>query len=139
LNDKSHQYSDYKEKRRIPMTLIGLPVDLERRDQMNAGSGLNIHAYAAGLRVQGFNDTHLSKKINIKVSFPNGTEYESFRVEAEIVWKDVHFWEGWEEYHYALKLVKRLTAHYLKFKRLLCRPAGAEETPTQNHNRGAAV
>lgn len=121
------------------MTLIGLPVDLVRRDQMNAGSGLDIHACAAGLRVQGFNDTPLSKKINIKVSFPNGTEVESFRVEAEIIWKDVHFWEGWEEYHYALKLVKRLKGQYLKFKRLLCQPSGVEEAPAQIHNRGASV
>lgn len=121
------------------MILTGLPVDLVRSDQPNAGSGLDIHVCAAGLRVQAFNDTPFSKKINIRVSFPNGTEVESFRVEAEIIWKDVHFWEGWEEYHYALKLVKRLNGHYLKFKRLLCRPSGVEEAPAQIHNRGASV
>jgi len=117
------------------MILIGLPVDLERSDKPNAGPGLVIHSGAAGLCAQAFNNTPLSKKINIKVSFPEGTEYESYRVETEIVWKDVHFWEGWEEYHYALKLVKVFTDHYLKFKWLLCRLSGVEEAPTRIHNR----
>jgi hypothetical protein len=139
LNEESHQFSDFKEKRRHPMILIGLPVDLDRSDNPNAGSGLVIHASAAGLRLQAFNDTPLRKKINIKVSFPKGTEYESSRVETEIVWKDVHFWEGWEEYQYALKFVEILNGHYLKLKRLLCRLSGTEEVPTQIHNNGASL
>jgi len=103
------------------MILIGLPVDLVRSDKPNAGSGLVIHAGAAGLRVQAFNDRLLRKKVTIKASFPTSTEYHIFRIETEIVWKDVHFWEGWEGYHYALKFVKILNGHFLKFKRLLCR------------------
>jgi hypothetical protein len=127
LNEKSHPYSDDREKRRYPMILIGLPVDLEGSDEPYAGSALVIHANAVGLRVQAFNDTPLRKKVNIKASFPIGTEYHSFRIETEIVWKDVHFWEAWEEYHYALKFVKILNIHFLKFKRLLCRGSSTEE------------
>jgi hypothetical protein len=129
LNEKSHPYSDDREKRRYPMILIGLPVDLERSDKPNAGSGFVIHASAACLRVQAFDDIPLSKKINIKASFPTGTEYHSFRIETEIVWKDVHFWEAWEEYHYALKFVQILNSRFLKFKRLLCRRSSMEEAP----------
>ena len=122
------------------MTLIGLPVDFDTSDKPNAGSGLVIHASAVGLRVQTFNDTLLRKKINIKVSFPKGAEFESFRVEAEIVWKkDFYFWEGWEEYQYALKFVESLNGHYLKLKRLLCRLSSVAEAPTRIHNRGASV
>jgi hypothetical protein len=60
-----------------------LPVDAERGDKLNGGSGLLIYAGAVGLPVQAFNDTPLRKKINIKASFPKGTGYESFRVEME--------------------------------------------------------
>jgi len=129
-----------KQKRRYPMTLIGLPVDFDTSDNPNAGSGLVIHASTVGLRVQTFNDTLLRKKINIKVSFPKGAEFESFRVEAEIVWKkDFYFWEGWEKYPYALKFVESLNGHYLKLKRLLCRLSSVDEAPTRIHNRGASV
>jgi len=121
------------------MILVGLPVDLGGSDQPYAGLGLAIRASIVGLRVQSFNDTPLAKKINIRVSFPKGTEYESFRVETEIVWKDVHSWEGWEEYHYALKFFKILKDHYLKFKRLFCRPSGAEGASAQTHHRGVSV
>ena len=120
------------------MTLIGLPVDFDRSDKPNRGSGLVIDASAACLHVQPFNDTLLRKKINIKLSFPKGAEFESFRVEAEIVWRDVYFWEGWEEYQYALKFVESLNGHYLKLKRLLCRLSSVDEAPTRIHNRGAS-
>jgi hypothetical protein len=75
----------------------------------------------------------------MKVSFPKGAEFESFRVEAETVWKDVYFWEGWEEYQYALKFVEILNGHYLKLKRLLRRLSSVEEGPTRINDSGASV
>jgi len=121
------------------MILTGLPVDFDKSDKPNVYSGLVIRASAAGFRVQTFNDIRLPRKINMKVSFPKGAEFESFRVEAEIVWKDVYFWEGWEEYQYALKFVEILNGHYLKLKRLLCPLSGVEEAPTRINNSGASV
>jgi hypothetical protein len=121
------------------MILIGLPVDLDGRDKPNSGSALVIHAREAGLSLQPFNDTHLRRRINFKVSFPRGTEFESFRVEAEIVWKDVYFWEDWKGYQYAFKFAGSLKDHYLKLNRLLCRLAGMEETPPQTNRRGVSV
>ena len=121
------------------MILIGLPVDFDTSDKTNAYSRLVIHSSAAGFRLQTFNNVPLRKKINMKVFFPKGTEYESFRVEAEIGWKDVYFWEGWEEYQYALKFVEILNGHYLKLKRLLCRLSTVEEAPTRINNSGASV
>jgi hypothetical protein len=128
-----------KQKRRQPMALIGLPVDFNRSDKPKGGSGLVIHASVFGLRVQTFNDTPLGKKINIKVSFPKGTEFESFRVETEIVWKDVYFWEGWEEYQYASKFLEILNGRYLQLKRLLCRLCGVEGAPARIRYRGISV
>jgi hypothetical protein len=121
------------------MILIGLPVDFDTSDKTNAYSRLVIHSSAAGFRLQTFNNVPLRKKINMKVFFPKGTEYESFRVETEIVWKEGHFWEGWEGYHYALKFVKILNGQYLELKTLLGRLSGLEEAPTQTHNRGAFI
>jgi len=83
--------------------------------------------------------TPLSKKIKDRASFPRGLEYDSFRIETEMVWKAIYSREGWEEYHYALKYARMLKSHFLKFKRLLCRLSGMEEAPTQIHNSGASV
>ena len=120
------------------MTLISLPVDFYGSDWPDAGSGLVLRASVIGLRLQPFKDMPL-KKISIKVSFPKGTEFESFRVKTDIVWEDVYFWEGWEEYQYALKFIKLLNGHFLKFKTRLCRLFGVEEAPTQIRNIGAST
>jgi hypothetical protein len=121
------------------MVLIGLPVDFGRSDKPKGGLGLVIHASVFGLRVQSFNDTPPGKKIIIKVSFPKGTEFESFRVETQIVWKDVYFWEGWEEYQYASKFLEILNGRYLQLKRLLCRLCGVEGAPARIRYRGISV
>ena len=112
------------------MILIGLPVDLDGSDKPNSGSGLVIRASEAGLSLQTFNDMHLRRRIDFKVSFPKGTEFESFRVEAETVWKDVYFWEDWKGYQYASKFLESLKGHYLKLKRLLCQLSSVEESPS---------
>lgn len=103
------------------MILIGLPVVLHRGDEQNSGSERIIHASEAGLSLQTFNPIHSSRRINFKVSFPRGNEYETFRIEAEIGWKDVYFWEDWKGYQYASKFVEGLGGHYLKLKRLFSR------------------
>ena len=104
------------------MTLIGLPVDFHGSDKPNAVSEMVIPPSGACLRLQAFYDMPLRKKISIKASFPKDDEFGSFRMVAEIVWKDVYFWEGWGEYQYALKFLEMLNGHYLKLKRLFFRP-----------------
>jgi len=134
-----HKSSDYKEKRRTPRTLISLPVDFRMSDEPNAGSGLVINASKAGLRIQTFNDMPVSKRINIKVSFPKGIEFESFRAEAEIMWKDVYLWEDWEEYQYGLKYVEILNEDHLKLKRLLRGRSNFEEASFKINNSGVSI
>lgn len=114
--------------------LIGLTVDLDGGGEQDSGSGLILHASEAGLSLQAFNNIRARRRINFKVSFPRGNEFETFRVEAEIGWKDVYFWENWKGYQYALKFVESLDGHYLKLKRLFCRfPAMTETSPRVNH------
>jgi hypothetical protein len=96
-------------------------------DEPKAGSMLVIHASKVGLRIHTFNSMPISKRINMKISFPKGTEFESFRVESEIPWKDIYFWEDWEQYQYAVKLVEIVNETYLKLKRLLCGRSGLGE------------
>ncbi len=95
------------------MILAGLLVGLDRDDQ--------ISGRAACLRIKAFNDPPPYKTIHMKISFPTGTEYESFRVETEIIWKSGHFGESWDEYYYASKFFETLNGYYLKFKRHFCR------------------
>ena len=121
------------------MILIGLPVDLESGDKPNFGSELIIRGSEAGFSLQALNNIHLCRRMNFKVSFPKGTEFETFRVEAEIVWKDVYLWEDWKGYQYALKFLESLDGHYLKLKRLFCRLSGMAETPPQINHSGDLV
>jgi len=121
------------------MILAGLPVDPDGSDQPNSGSALVIHASEGGLSLQTFNHVHLRRRINFKVSFPMGTEFETFRVEAEIGWRDVYFWEDWKGYQYALKFVGSLKGDYLKLKRLFCRFPGTVETPRRINHSGDPV
>ena len=111
------------------MILIGLPVDLDGDDHSNLGSALVFQARGPDLSFQALNDTPFRSRVNFKLSFPRGTEFETFRIETEIVWRDVHFPEDWKGYQYAWKSVERLNDHYLKLKRLLWRFFLMAETP----------
>ena len=104
-----------------------MPVDFRMNDEPNAGPGLVINVSEAGLRIQTFNDILIGKRINIKVSIHKSAEFESFRAEAEIIWKDVYLWEDWEEYQYGLKFVEILNEDHLKLKLLLCGRSNLEE------------
>ncbi len=102
------------------MILTGLPFGLEESDQ--------IPARAASLCVQPFHDLPACRRIHMKISFPRGTEYETFRLETEIGWKAGHFRESWEEYHYTSKLLRILKDYSFKLKRCLCGLSPMEET-----------
>lgn len=118
------------------MISIGLLVDLDRGDEQISGSELVIHANEASLSLRTFNPIRVTRRINFKVSFPRGNEFETFRVETEVGWKDVYFWENWKGYQYALKFVETLDGPYLKLKRLFCRCPGIAETPPRVHHCG---
>ncbi|HUL23849.1 MAG TPA: hypothetical protein VLZ10_20515 [Thermodesulfobacteriota bacterium] len=121
------------------MAFIDWPVDLERSDRPNAGWEFVIPVRTACLHLRTFDDILPEKRITMRVSFPRGTEYESFRVETEIAWKKGHFWNGWEQYHYALTWVEILNGHYLNLKRRLYRFFLMEEVPVQIRNQGGSL
>jgi len=123
-----HKSSNYTEQRRNPRTLISLPVDFRMIDEPNVAPGLVINASEAGLLIQTFNEMSIGKRISIKVLFPKGTEFESFKGESEIIWKDTYWWEDWEAYQYGLKFIKMLSEDHLKLKLLLCGQSNLGET-----------
>ena len=118
------------------MVFFDWPVDLERSDRPNAGWELPIPIRTACLHVRTIDAILPGKRINMKLSFPRGTEYESFRVETEIAWKKGLFWNSWDQYHYAWTWVEMINGHYLNLKRYLCRLFRMEEFPAKIRNRG---
>jgi hypothetical protein len=112
---------DVKERRRYPRILISLPIDFWMVDESNAGLGMVINASERGLLIQTFNDMPIGKKISIKVSLPKNNGSEIFRVEAEIVLKEMYWLGDWEEYQYGLRFVAISSKDHLKLKLLLWR------------------
>jgi hypothetical protein len=45
-------------------------------------------------------------RIEVKVLFSQILEMRDFKAVAEIIWKDMDIWEGWEGYQYGLKFVQ---------------------------------
>ena len=136
MEKKVHKSFNYTEKRTYPRTLISLPVDFRMIDEPNVAPGLVINASEAGLLIQTFNEMSIGKRISIKVLFPKGTEFENFRGEAEIIWKDIYWWEDWEAYQYGLKFIKILSKDNLKLKLLLCGRSNLRETSFVDGNNG---
>ena len=104
-----------------------MPIDFRMSDEPNDGTGLVMNTSESGLRIQTFNDLPIRKRIHIKVSLPKGGKLESFRAEAEIIWKDLYLWDDWEEYQYGLRFVEIFNEDYLTLKRHLCRRSNLEE------------
>jgi len=125
--------SGWKEKREYPRVLVNLPIDFRMTDEPNAGQGMAINASETGLLFQTFNDMPIGKRMNIKVSFRKGTEFEDLRAEAEIIWKDVYFWDDWEGYQYGLKFVQISNEDYSKLNQLLCPSSNADQRILERH------
>ena len=70
---------------------------------------------------------HANPRFFLSLSLPKGGKLESFRAEAEIIWKDLYFWEDWEEYQYGLTVVEIFNEDDLTLKRHLCGRSNLEE------------
>ncbi len=125
--------SGWNEKREYPRVLINLPIDFRMTGGPNAGQGMAINASETGLLFQTFSDMPIGKRMNIKVSFPKDTEFENLRAEAEIIWKDVYFWDDWEGYQYGLKFVQISNEDYSKLNQLLCPSPSADQGILARH------
>ncbi len=95
-----------QEKREFPRIIITLPLDFWKSDGSNIVPGIVINMSLGGLLIQSFKDLPIGLRIDIKVLFSQVLEVTDFKAVAEIIWKDMDIWEGWEGYQYGLKFVQ---------------------------------
>ncbi len=108
-----------KERRRYPRLLLDLPLEYKVVDAPYAHGGLVVNASEIGLLINSVKNMSVGTKLNIMVLFPKGFELSNFKVEAEIIWKDIHTDGEWEGYQYGLKITNILEEDHKKLKQLL--------------------
>lgn len=108
-----------KDRRRYPRLLLDLPLEYKVVDAPYTHGGLVVNASEIGLLINSVKNMPIGTKLNIMVLFPKGFELSNFKVEAEIIWKDIHIEEGWEGYQYGLKIINILEEDRKKLKQLL--------------------
>ena len=108
-----------KEKRKHARIKVTLPLHFKMAENPNLYPGLTIDASESGLLIQTLKDMPIKTRLNIEISFPKGFESSNFKGVAEIIWKDISNWEGWEGYLYGLKFIQISYENYLRLKQLL--------------------
>jgi hypothetical protein len=108
-----------KEKRKHERIQVTLPLHFKMVENPNVYPGLTVDASESGLLIQTIKDMPVKTRLNIEVSFPKGFELSNFKGVAEIIWKDICNWEGWEGYMYGLKFIQISHENYLRLKQLL--------------------
>jgi hypothetical protein len=117
-----------KEKRKHPRTLISLPLHIELNENGGIYPGLTLDASESGLLIQTIKEMPVGIKIDIEVLFPEKVKCSNFKAEAEIIWKDICYWDDWEGYQYGLKFIEISKEDYSKLKQILSDPTHLEET-----------
>ena len=115
MEDSPHS----KEKRKHARIQVTLPLHFKMVENPNVYPGLTVDASESGLLIQTIKDMPVKTRLNIEVSFPKGFELSNFKGVAEIIWKDIGNWEGWEGYLYGLKFIQISHENYLRLKQLL--------------------
>jgi len=116
-----------REKRKHPRLPISFPVGFQIDGKEMAHSGVTLDISESGLLIQTFKDMPVGTKLKIEFLFPKDFELPNFRGVAEIIWKDIYYWEDWEGYQYGLKLTQISNKDYLVLKRLLSDPSFLKE------------
>ncbi len=108
-----------KERRKFQRLLLDLPLEYRVVNAPHAHGGLVVNASEVGLLIQSVKNIPIGTKLMIAVLFPKGFELTSFEVLAEVIWKDLHWEEDWEGFHYGLKFLRLLEEDFRKLKQLL--------------------
>ncbi len=81
--------------------------------------GLTIDASESGLLIQTLKEMPVGIRIDIEILFPKKLCLPNFKAEAEIVWKNICYWEDGEGYQYGLKFIQISKEDYLKLRQIL--------------------
>jgi hypothetical protein len=118
-----------KERRRSSRLLMDLPLEYRVVNAPYAHGGIVVNASEVGLLIQSVKNIPIATQLMIAVLFPKGFELASFEVLAEVIWKDLHWEEDWEGFHYGLKFIQILENDRRKLKQLLGGRLHLEEIP----------
>ena len=119
--------SQRKEKRKHPRLPVSLPIKFQMDGKEVVHPGVTLDASESGLLIQTFKDMLVGTRLNIEFLFPKGFELSNFQVVAEVIWKDIYYWDDWEGYQYGLKFTQILDKDHLLLKRLLNDPSFLKE------------
>ena len=108
---------------------MDLPLEYRVVNAPYAHGGIVVNASEVGLLIQSVKNIPIATKLMIAVLFPRGFELASFEVLAEVIWKDLHWEEDWEGFHYGLKFIQILENDRRKLKQLLSGRFHLEEIP----------
>jgi hypothetical protein len=111
--------SQRKEKRKHPRLPVSLSIKFQMDGREVVHSGVILDVSESGLLIQAFKDMLVGTRLNIEILFPKGFELSNFHAVAEIIWKEIYCWEGWEGYQYGLKFIQILDKDHLMLERLL--------------------
>ncbi len=78
-----------------------------------------VNASEVGLLIQSIKNLPIGTKMTIAVLFPRGFELNCFEVLGEIIWKDPHWEEDWEGFHYGLSIIQLLDEDRRKLRQVL--------------------
>ena len=126
-----------KEKRKHPRTLLTLPLHLKLNKKEAGYPGLTLDASESGLLIQTFKEMPVGIKIDIEVLFHKKLKWSNFKAEAEIIWKDISYWDDWEGYQYGLRFIQISNEDHSKLKEILCNPVHLKEIDlieSRDHN-----
>jgi hypothetical protein len=110
---------EFEERRKHPRSLVDLPFEYRIKDLPHAHGGLVVNASEGGLLIHSVKDLPVGLRLNIAVLFPIEYELADFEILAEIIWKDLHFYNHSEGYQYGLKIVQILEEDHWKLKQIL--------------------
>ena len=119
--------SQGQEKRKHPRLPVNLSIQFQMDGKEVVHPGVTLDISESGLLIQTFKDMLVGTKLNIEVLFPKSFELSNFQGVAQIIWKDIYYWEGWEGHQYGLKFTQILDKDHLLLKRLLNDPSFLKE------------
>ncbi len=108
-----------KERRRFPRLPLDLPFEYRVVSAPYSRGGIVVNASEVGLLIQSIKNIPIGTKLMIAVLFSRGFELTSFKVFGEVIWKDLHWKDNWEGFHYGLKIIQLLEEDRRKLRRLL--------------------
>ena len=110
---------EFKDRRKYPRSLVDLPLEYWIKDLPHAHGGVVVNASEGGFLIHSVRDMPLGLKLRIAVLFLAEYELANLEVTAEIIWKDLHFYDKTEGFRYGLKITQILEEDHSKLKQLL--------------------